>query len=73
MSPFGGGKRKLRVVGENMTMLPGRGDGGPQRSGGGQDYNAGGGTPATSPEPGPAGSGFEPGGGSAPPDDDVPF
>lgn len=71
-------RSKLRVVGENMTMLPGRGDGG-QRGGGGQNFNAGGGapvgnsvpasnTPATS-----AGGGFESGGGSAPPDDDVPF
>lgn len=73
-------RSKLRVVGENMTMLPGRGDGGSQRSGGGQNFNAGSGTPpAANPAPasntaaGPAGGGFETGGGSAPPDDDVPF
>ena len=72
-------RSKVRVVGENMTMLPGRGDGGPQRSGSGQNFTAGG-TPATNPAPAtknttsdPAGGGFETGGGSAPPDDDVPF
>lgn len=78
-------RSKLRVVGENMTMLPGRGDGGPQRSGSGQDFNTGG-APATNSVPatdsapattnttsGPADGGFETGGGSAPPDDDVPF
>ena len=70
-------RSKLRVVGENMTMLPGRGDGPPQRSGGqsggGQNSNAGGGAPAANSAPGPAGSDFETSGGSAPPDDDVPF
>ena len=71
-------RSKLRVVGENMTMLPGRGDGG-QRGGGGQNFNAGGGAPAGGPAPsqnsnaGPAAGGFESGGGSAPLDDDVPF
>lgn len=71
-------RSKLRVVGENMTMLPGRGDGG-QRGGGGQNFNAGGGTPAGNSAPASntpatsAGGGFESGGGSAPPDDDVPF
>ena len=72
-------RSKLRVVGENMTMLPGRGDGGPQRSGSEQDSNTGG-APATNSAPAtnnttsdPAGGGFETGGGSAPPDDDVPF
>ncbi|MFT5327082.1 MAG: single-strand DNA-binding protein [Planctomycetaceae bacterium] len=79
-------RSKLRVVGENMTMLPGRGDGAPQRSGAGQNFNAGanaggGGAPAANAAPAseapaseaPAGGGFETGGGSAPPDDDVPF
>lgn len=67
-------RSKLRVVGENMTMLPGRGDSSPQRSGGGQNFNSGGGT-TTAPESSssPAGGGFESGGGSSPPDDDVPF
>jgi single-strand DNA-binding protein len=72
-------RSKLRVVGESMTMLPGRGDGAPQRSGDGQNFNAGGGAPAANLAPAPdttaspAGGGFETGGGSAPPDDDVPF
>jgi len=76
-------RSKLRVVGESMTMLPGRGDGAPQRSGGGQNFNAGanaaGGAPAANAAPAsdapaaPAAGGFETGGGSAPPDDDVPF
>lgn len=73
-------RSKLRVVGESMTMLPGRGDG-PQRGGGGQNFNAGGGAPAANAAPAtntpasntPAEGGFETGGGSAPPDDDVPF
>lgn len=71
-------RSKLRVVGENMTMLPGRGDGG-QRGGGGQNFNAGGGAPAGNSGPASntpatsAGGGFESGGGSAPPNDDVPF
>ena len=80
-------RSKLRVVGENMTMLPGRGDGGQQRGGSGQDPAAAGaasGAAAASPAQGPvgggapaggapAGGGFETGGGSSPPDDDVPF
>lgn len=67
-------RSKLRVVGENMTMLPGRGDSSPQRSSSGQNFNSGGGT-TTAPESSssPAGGGFESGGGSSPPDDDVPF
>jgi single-strand DNA-binding protein len=95
-------RSKLRVVGESMTMLPGRGDGGQQRGGSGQDpaaAGAAGGAAAASPaqspvgggapvggapvggapaggapaEGAPAGGGFETGGGSSPPDDDVPF
>ena len=71
-------RSKLRVVGENMTMLPGRGDGGGQRSGGGQNFGASssegvGGAPAGGASETPAASGFEPAGGGAPPDDDVPF
>ncbi|NQV28737.1 MAG: single-stranded DNA-binding protein [Rhodopirellula sp.] len=72
-------RSKLRVVGENMTMLPGRGDGSSQGSGGGQSFSAGGGASAgssataSSPAPGSAGGGFETHGGSGPPDDDVPF
>jgi len=76
-------RSKLRVVGESMTMLP-RGDGAPQRSGGGQNFNAGAnaggdGAPAANAAPAseapaePAAGGFETDGGSAPPDDDVPF
>ena len=67
-------RSKLRVVGENMTMLPGRGDGPPQNSGGGQSsgsFNAGGGTSASNSDS--SEGSFESGGGSAPPDDDVPF
>lgn len=70
-------RSKLRVVGENMTMLPGRGDGAGQRGGGGQNSynspNAGGGAPAASSAPNESAGGFEAGGSSAPPDDDVPF
>lgn len=66
-------RSKLRVVGESMTMLPGRGDGAPQRSNGGQGQNSGatasGGAPASE----SAGGGFESSGGSSPPDDEVPF
>lgn len=65
-------RSKLRVVGENMTMLPGRGDGAPQRSGG-QSFNSGGGAAASDSSSSPAGGGFEAGGGSSTPDDDVPF
>ena len=55
-----------------MTMLPGRGDGPPQRSEGGQSFDGadvGGEAPAAN----SAGGGFDTGGGSSPPDDDVPF
>ncbi|MDA1161580.1 MAG: single-stranded DNA-binding protein [Planctomycetota bacterium] len=71
-------RSKLRVVGENMTMLPGRGDSGSQR-GGGSDVNSastGGGASADGLAPGSPssfGGDFETGGGGAPPDDDVPF
>lgn len=65
-------RSKLRVVGESMTMLPGRGDGAPQRSGGGQD-TSGGSSAAGAPAPGASGGGFETSGGSTPPDDEVPF
>ena len=63
-------RSKLRVVGENMTMLPGRGDGPPQRSGGSQSFNS---SDDGNGAAGSGGGGFESGGGSGPPDDDVPF
>lgn len=67
-------RSKLKVVGEQMTMLPGRGDGG----GGGFQQSApspaqefGGGEPAAAPA---QAGGFEPPqGGGSPPDDNVPF
>jgi len=75
-------RSKLRVVGENMTMLGGRGDGGPGGSGGsGGGPRGGGGRGGSSDfggdsggfDPGQGDSGFEMGGGGGPPDDEVPF
>lgn len=67
-------RSKLKVVGEQMTMLPRAGDGG---GGGGfqrsappqaQEFNGGGGEPAPM-----AGGGFEPPPAANPSSDDVPF
>lgn len=65
-------RSKLRVIGENMTMLGSRGDSG--GGGGGSGSNRGGGAPARGgdsgpPEPSDFGGYDEPSGGS----DDVPF
>ena len=72
-------RSKLKVVGETMQLLGGRGDGGgggPRPSSGGQNYGGSADSSAGAAPTGgsPAGGGFEPsGGGGGIPDDEVPF
>lgn len=71
-------RSKLKVVGEQMTMLGSRGDGGASGGSGGNAGASSGGqrqqTDFGSQEPsGFESSGFETPGGSSPPSDDVPF
>lgn len=68
-------RSKLKVVGENMTMLGGRGEsgggGGGQQGGG---YSAGGGSPSQGNASNPTDSFYnDPPSGGGMPDDDVPF
>ena len=66
-------RSKLKVVGENMTMLGGRGDGpgGGGSGGGGGGYSNRGGAPSQGGSSSPADSFYDSPGGM--PDDDVPF
>src|SRR5262245_30523877 len=72
-------RSKLRVVGERMQMLGGRGDGsgggGPPRGSAGGGYSSGGGGPEMSDDGPPPGFDSEPSGGGSgpPPADEVPF
>jgi len=74
-------RSKLRVVGENMTMLGSRGDGGPRQGGGGGGGRQSGGGDGGGDFGGPQGGGPQGGGSSGPGfgggddfnDDDVPF
>ena len=71
-------RSKLKVVGEQMTMLPGRGDGGGggggfQRSSEAPAQESGGGEPAPAQAPAQAAEFEPPQGGGSPPDDNVPF
>lgn len=74
-------RSKLRVVGENMTMLPGRGDGASRGGGysqGGGNQNVENSAPAAQSAPdqnnsATSGGGFEAGSGGSAPDDEVPF
>jgi single-strand DNA-binding protein len=63
-------RSKLKVVGENMTMLGSRNDGGGQRASGG---NRGGQAPSEAYDPGPDQGGNDYVDQGAPPSDEVPF